>query len=83
MTNTERRIRYLMASDPGLTLEQARAAVVIAYAGGESDKTMGLTPAQCSRIRHKRSTAPGQSRYARRRRARKLRVMRRMALFGR
>lgn len=82
MDNTERRIRYLIANRPGVSLDAAREHVRLAYVNGTSDKELGLTPAQCRRIRHNPHTAPGGSHFRRQRDTRKARVMRRIALPG-
>lgn len=53
MSNTERRIRYLMANKH-ISLDEARERVRRAYRDGLSDEQLGLKPAQCRRISHSR-----------------------------
>jgi hypothetical protein len=53
MDATARRVRYLMA---GRHVSEPAAAEIVrrAYVSGTSDAELGLTPAQCRRLRHKR-----------------------------
>jgi hypothetical protein len=79
--NTVRRIRYLVANT-GASVETARELVRLAYRDGTTDAELGLTPAQCSRIRHNPHTAPGRTHFNRQRITRKARKWRRIALLG-
>lgn len=79
MDATARRVRYLMANR---RVSERTAAEIVrrAYVSGTSDRELGLTPAQCLRLRHSRTSGPGH--YKRKRGLALARKLRLRALRG-